>query len=87
MVEDGGEAAFVPYIHLLFACVENKVGVLFVEGIVGEMNTGGFQVLELWIFIRLCRESHKTLLIKIDSKRITAKEKNIDPEIEFKFID
>lgn len=87
MVEDGRETSFVPYVHFLFTCVKDEVGILFVEGIVGEMHTGGFQVLVFWILIRLCGESNKTLLIDIYSKRITAKEKNIDPEIEFKFID
>lgn len=52
-------------VGLLFAGVVDILGVLFVEGIVGQMDECHVEVLLGWLLVFSCGETGETLFIKI----------------------
>lgn len=68
-----------------------KLRVLLVKRVVSEVNKHVlhhvFIRVEIDFFVRLCRESNKSLFVQKNLKRVTTHYKNVDSHIEFKSID
>ena len=67
--------------------VEDKIGVEFVDGVVGEMHKFILEVVAARRDIGFRCEPRQTLLIHEYSQWVCACQKDIDPHIEFQTID
>ena len=71
-------------VHLFFTCIEYKFLVVFVDGIVGEMNKIIFQVFLFCFLVGLSGKTGQTLLIDVYSHRIHTVYEHVDAHIKFK---
>jgi hypothetical protein len=62
----------VTNVHIFYIFVEDKVGTVFVDGIVGEMHEFIVKVFRTRSFVLLCGKSSQSFLIDINSKGINA---------------
>jgi len=72
----------MPFIHVVLIIIKNEFFVVFVNRIVSQMNKSIFHVTFLSRCIIFSRKTRQPLLIKINSRRVMAINKNIKPEIK-----
>jgi hypothetical protein len=77
----------MPLIHILFRCVEYIVGVVFIERVVGEVNIATTEVVSGWLLVWLRCEPGQSLVIDVQPQRVSARQQNVDPEIELEPVD
>ena len=63
----GGERAFVAHVGLVLVGVEHEVGVVLVDGVVGEVDAGRIEVVLGRGLVRHRGEAHETCLLAVPS--------------------
>lgn len=69
-LEDRREAAFVADRHVLLALIEDEVGTIFVDGVVGEVHAHVFHVLPRRDHVRLRCEPGESFVVKVHPQRV-----------------
>jgi hypothetical protein len=67
--------------------IENKLLVDFIDGIVSQMDEVILQILLFCLLVVLSGKASQPLLIDIDSQRVAAIDKYVDPHVELQPID
>lgn len=75
------------FVHIFFRGVVHVLRIVFVEGIVGQMNITTIEIVAGRFVVLLGSKSCETFVIDIESKWICSSHEDIDPKIEFELID
>ena len=71
---------------LLAGLASNEVGVLLVEREIGQMLEVVVFILFAHFDVRLCCETHQTVLVDKDPERVTPENQHVDAKVEFKVL-
>jgi len=81
MLAEGSEGPLVPKVVLLNIFVRNKLIVLLVDAVVGQMHV--LILLVDLLRVRFRGESRQTLLMHVDAQGFVRRHTHIDPQVEF----
>mmetsp|Transcript_15957 Transcript_15957/g.29216 ORF Transcript_15957/g.29216 Transcript_15957/m.29216 type:complete len:202 (-) Transcript_15957:307-912(-) len=82
-----GQASLMADIVSLRVVIEYEVGVVFVDSIVGEVHAHIPQVSSTRDLVLLSSEPRKAFSMNVNSKRVAASDKHIDPHVELEVVD
>lgn len=71
------------HVHLLIAGIENKLFIIFVDGVVGQMDVVIFEIFLFGFLVSLCRKPRQSFFIHVYPDRIAAINKHVNSHIEF----
>ena len=81
MLAEGSEGPLVPKVVLLNIFVRDKLIVLLVDAVVGQMHV--LILLVDLLRVRFRGESRQTLLMHVDAQGLVRRHTHIDPQVEF----
>ena len=73
--------------HVFGSAIVDVFGVLFIDGIVCEMDVASFHVTGSGFYVLLSCESSQALFIDVQSHWVSSTEKNVHSEVKFETLD
>jgi hypothetical protein len=77
----------VTFIHIFLRTVEDIFRVIFVQRIISEVNVTAVQVFIGGLAIFFSCESSQSLVIDVQSQRVSASQEHVDSQIELQLVD
>lgn len=76
----------MPYTHVCFAGIEDKLLISLVDGIISEVDEVILEIFLLSLLVILCGKTSQSLLVDVDADWIAAVNEDVYPHIELQAI-
>lgn len=80
------DAALMTHIHILLILIEHKIGIILIDSIISKMHT---HILEVGVggsHVRLCSESHQSILVHVDTHWVATSQQHIYSQVKLQAI-